>query len=134
MNVFIGSLTYKTECMNWNYACISWGGLLQSYQAHHLHSAHFGFELGPKKQSNNKKIPKNENKIKIKVYRDVLYFRLDFLAFQALQRTPTYLFLIWDAHDPHSFHGLLKHIFVLLTRDRDMPIGKEAVFVVRLQK
>lgn len=62
------------------------------------------------------------------------YLLLDFLAFQALQRTHTYLFLIWDAHDPHCFHGLLKHIFVLLTRDRNMSIGKEAVFVVRLQK
>lgn len=56
------------------------------------------------------------------------------LHFQALQRFHTYLLLIWDAHDLHCLHGLLKHVFVLLTRDSNMPIGKEAVFVVRLQQ
>lgn len=56
------------------------------------------------------------------------------LHFQALQRVHTYLLFIWDAHDLHCLHGLLKHIFVLLTWDRNMPIGKEAIFVVRLQQ
>lgn len=52
----------------------------------------------------------------------------------SLQRTHTYLLFIGDAHDPHCFHGLLKHIFVLLTRDCNVPIGEEAIFVVRLQE
>lgn len=56
------------------------------------------------------------------------------LSFQAPQRIHTYLLFIWDAHDLHGLHGFLKHIFVLLPWDGNVPVGKEAVFVVRLQQ
>lgn len=46
----------------------------------------------------------------------------------------TDLLVLWDAHDPHGLHGLLEQVLVLLPGDGDVPVGQEAVFVVRLQQ
>lgn len=47
--------------------------------------------------------------------------------------TLTDLLLLRDAHDPHGLHGLQVHVSVLLSRDRDVPVGQESVLIVALQ-
>lgn len=42
-------------------------------------------------------------------------------------------FLLWDAHDLKGVHGLSEQVFVLLTRNRHVPIGQETVLAVILQ-
>lgn len=46
----------------------------------------------------------------------------------------TYLFVLWDAHDPHCIHCLCEQVLILLPRNSDVPVGKEAVVVVVFQK
>lgn len=106
----------------------------------YLHAVHLGWGEGGRnghKQNKTNKNPKqkanksNQNKKRTSEQNSSRAMACS--LFYSLH-IHTYLLFIWDAHDLHCLHGLLKHVFVLLTRDRNMPIGKEAVFVVRLQQ
>lgn len=46
----------------------------------------------------------------------------------------TNLLILWDTHDLHGLQGLCKQVLVLLSRDCNVPIGKEAVVVVIFQE
>lgn len=42
----------------------------------------------------------------------------------------TDLLILWNPHDPKGLHGFCEQILVLLSRDRDVSVGKESVVVV----
>lgn len=126
----------KVNCITWNCAGRSWAGSLQSYLIAHCSLRAGGTGMDTSKTKPTKSLHRKlTNKFKAKKKNDRKKTPQDMACslFYSLH-IHTYLLFIWDAHDLHCLHGLLKHVFVLLTRDRNMPIGKEAVFVVRLQQ
>lgn len=138
-NTFLLAAFSEVNSITWNCASRSWGGSLQSHWilllAHCLlRAGGEGMDTSKTKptKSLNKK-PTNQTKTTKKEHQKKKAGEMAYSLFYSLH-IHTYLFFIWDAHDLHCLHGLLKHVFVLLTWDRDMPIGKEAVFVVRLQQ